>query len=69
MAKGLAVFLSSTMVDLFFRQFNGHTQVNANDLQNLRYPNVQELKSMGRRIGARFLCQEEIDHLVDKELF
>src|SRR5581483_622447 len=40
-AKGLAAFLNSTMVDMFFRQFNGHTQVNATDLRNLRYPTSQ----------------------------
>jgi adenine-specific DNA-methyltransferase len=37
-ARGLAAFLNSTLVDAYFRQFNGHTQVNATDLRSLRYP-------------------------------
>ncbi|HYX16453.1 MAG TPA: Eco57I restriction-modification methylase domain-containing protein, partial [Nostoc sp.] len=33
LARGLAVYLNSTLVDAFFRLFNGHTQVNATDLR------------------------------------
>ena len=48
LAGGLAAFLNSTLVDVYFRQFNGHTQVNATDLRNLRYPTRAELESLGR---------------------
>ena len=48
LARGLAVFLNSTLVDEFFRQFSGHTQVNASDLRNLPYPSQGELKQLGR---------------------
>ena len=68
LAKGLAAFLDSTVVDVYFRQFNGHTQVNATDLRNLRYPNRAELESLGRRIGDAFPSQGELDALVEKEL-
>src|SRR5262249_9185864 len=37
-AKGLAAYLNSSLVDAYFRQFSGHTQVNASDLRNLPYP-------------------------------
>lgn len=45
LAKGLAAYLNSPEVDQYFRQFNGHTQVNATDLRNLRYPTEDELIS------------------------
>jgi len=52
LAKGLALFLNSTLVDSYFRQFNGHTQVNATDLRMLRYPSPQILEALGRFIDA-----------------
>ena len=68
-AKGLAVFLNSTLVDAYFRQFNGHTQVNATDLRSLRYPRLDELVAVGERIGNEFPSQSELDDLADQELF
>ncbi len=38
LARGLAVFLNTTVVDEHFRRFNGHTQVNATDLKLMKYP-------------------------------
>jgi adenine-specific DNA-methyltransferase len=63
-AKGLAAFLNSTLVDSYFRQFSGHTQVNATDLRSLQYPVWGKLLALGRRIGRRFPAQEELDRLV-----
>ncbi len=68
MAKGLALFLSSTLVDSYFRQFNGHTQVNATDLRMLRYPSWEILESLGASIGDEFPSQREIDELLEKEI-
>lgn len=49
LARGLAAFLNSTLVDEYFRQFTGHTQVNAADLRNLRYPSREKLAEIGGR--------------------
>ena len=68
LAKGLAAFLNSTLVDVYFRQFNGHTQVNATDLRNMRYPTRAELELLGRKIGDAFPSQTELDALVEGEL-
>jgi len=65
-AKGLAAFLNSTLVDAYFRQFSGHTQVNAADLRSLRYPGWNSLVALGRRIGKSFPTQEELDRLIEE---
>lgn len=47
-AYGLAAFLNSRPLDQYFRQFNGHTQVNATDLRSLRFPSRLILHRLGR---------------------
>ena len=69
LAKGLAAFLNSTVVDLYFRQFSGHTQVNATDLRALKYPPRAKLERLGARIDDPAIAQTEIDDIVSKELF
>jgi adenine-specific DNA-methyltransferase len=68
LARGLAAFLNSTLVDAYFRQFNGHTQVNATDLRCLRYPKAEQLRALGQRIGAEFPPQSDLDEMVEQEL-
>ena len=48
LAGGLALFLNCSLVDRYFRQFNGHTQVNATDLRRLRYPDRATLERLRR---------------------
>jgi len=67
-AKGLAVYLNSTLVDLYFRQFSGHTQVNATDLRALHYPDRQTLQRLGGQVMKPFPTQEDVDHLLDLEI-
>ncbi|MGA9100241.1 MAG: Eco57I restriction-modification methylase domain-containing protein [Methanotrichaceae archaeon] len=68
LAKGLAAFLNSTLVDQYFRQFSGHTQVNATDLRNLRYPNEKKLMSLGSKMDGTLMQQDDLDYLANKEL-
>ena len=67
-AKGLAAYLNSTLVDAYFRQFSGHTQVNATDLRSLKYPDLATLNRIGGRIGEPFPNQDELDALIREEL-
>ena len=67
-AKGLAAYLNSTLVDAYFRQFSGHTQVNATDLRSLKYPDLATLNQIGGRIGETFPKQDELDALIREEL-
>ena len=68
LAGGLALFLNCTLVDRYFRQFNGHTQVNATDLRWLRYPDRATLERLGREHGALRLSQQEIDTIIEGEI-
>lgn len=68
LAKGLAVYLNSSVVDQYFRLFSGHTQVNAADLQNLKYPEVPYLEEMGARIRDKFPEQKQLDLILAEVL-
>ena len=68
LAKGLFAFLNSSVVDVYFRQFNGHTQVNATDLRSLRYPSTQQLLHMGEQLRRLDLSQDEVDRVVEETL-
>ena len=68
LARGLAAFLNSTIVDSFFRQFNGHTQVNATDLRSFKYPGIEDIRRIGSYIQDE-ATQEEIDSLLQREIF
>ncbi len=63
LANGLACFLNSTILDQHFRVFSGHTQVNATDLRNMKYPSLATILLLGKQYVAN-MEQEEIDHLV-----
>lgn len=64
LAKGLAIYLNSTIVDQYFRTFSGHTQVNATDLRNLKYPSSYLLEQIGQKVGDSFPSQECVDQYV-----
>ncbi|WP_423918270.1 Eco57I restriction-modification methylase domain-containing protein [Candidatus Poriferisodalis sp.] len=68
LAWGLAAYLNSTAVDLFFRQFNGHTQVNAADLESLRYPDVPSLLALGAEARSANFEQAATDLLVERHV-
>lgn len=63
LARGLAVFLNSSLLDAYFRQFNGHTQVNATDLRNLSYPSRRELELLGAQVEG-VLGQDALDRMM-----
>jgi len=67
-AKGLFVFLSSTLLDMYFRQFSGHTQVNATDLRQMHYPDKETIIVWGRKFDEVYKSQEAIDDLIDKTI-
>ncbi|NNN22442.1 MAG: N-6 DNA methylase, partial [Acidimicrobiales bacterium] len=64
-ARGLAAWLNSTVIDRYLRCFNGHTQINATDLRRLPFPASKELQCLGATLGAaKCADQDKIDGLV-----
>lgn len=61
-SKGIAIWLSSTAVEQWFRARSGSTQVNATDLNAMPTPPRAQLRSLGKmwRFG---LMQSEVDEL------
>ena len=64
-AKGLSTFLNSTILDEHFRLFSGHTQVNATDLRNMRYPSREQLRKLGQLAKNQPNDQATIDRLIE----
>ncbi|MEG0260965.1 MAG: hypothetical protein RR651_13940, partial [Lysinibacillus sp.] len=68
-AKGLCMYLNSSMVDFYFRTFSGSTQVNVADLKNsLKYPSKEDLIMLGFSLGLN-TEQEEIDSKLEHILY
>ncbi|MDE0196258.1 MAG: hypothetical protein OXP08_11985, partial [bacterium] len=68
LAWGLAAYLNTTATDMFFRQFNGHTQVNATDLRSLNYPTTGQLLTLGAAARETEHTQAAIDALFDRHV-
>jgi adenine-specific DNA-methyltransferase len=65
LARGLWVFLNSSLLDKYFRQMNGHTQVNATDLRTLRYPTREQLIQIGKAFQGEEFNQVHADDVVE----
>lgn len=69
LAKGLSLYLNSSLVDFYFRTFSGNTQVNVSDLKSLKYPAVEDLEILGQTYDLELPHQQEIDAIINKTLF
>lgn len=67
LAAGLTAYLNSRFVDDYIRQFSGHTQINATDLRELRYPTIAQLCTLGTAAGklSDTTDPDELDDLLD----
>ncbi|MGD6994027.1 Eco57I restriction-modification methylase domain-containing protein [Sutcliffiella horikoshii] len=68
-AKGLSLYLNSSLVDFYFRTFSGSTQVNVSDLKSLRYPTNNMLERLGASYRNALPSQEKIDQIINDFLF
>lgn len=47
-AFGLSAILNTTFIDNFFRSLNGNTQVNATDIRSLPFPDIEDIRKIGK---------------------
>lgn len=64
-ALGLCAYLNSSLLDEYFRVFNGHTQVNASDLRSLPYPTAEQLAQLGRAFSDGLPDQQSLDERLE----
>lgn len=67
-ARGLTAYLNTEFFDEAFRQFSGHTQVNATDLRGLRYPTTEQLRRFGGRLPNGIPWGSDLDGLLNEVL-
>ena len=65
LARGLAIYLNTTGVDVNFRRSSGHTQVNATDLKMMKYPSREALIKLG---DWAMRCGEPTQSMIDEQL-
>jgi adenine-specific DNA-methyltransferase len=65
LARGLAIYLNTTGVDENFRRSSGHTQVNATDLKQMKYPSRKALIALGEWAKD---CGEPTQNMMDEQL-
>ncbi len=61
---GLAAILNSSLLDSYFRIFNGNTQVSATELRNLPLPAPRIIEKVGSFIKSTNLSHQETDERV-----
>lgn len=48
--KGISNYLNLPIVESYFRILNGHTQVNANEINALPFPSLEQLEDLGKNV-------------------
>lgn len=65
---GLASLLNSRILDIYFRVFNGNTQVSATELRALPLPPLDAIMEIGKRWLSMASAVENIDALIEEVL-
>ncbi|MDN5973071.1 methyltransferase [Bifidobacterium crudilactis] len=69
LAAGLTLWLASSLVDDWYRQVSGSTQVNATDLRELPTPSKKTLTRIAQKLPLNAKpSQENIDHVISQIL-
>lgn len=69
LAKGLVIYLNSTIIDIYFRTFSGSTQVNAHDLRSLKYPSKEKIIMLSKYYDTEFETIDEFETMIERVIF
>jgi adenine-specific DNA-methyltransferase len=62
---GIAALFNSNLIDRYFRTISGNTQVNATEIQGMKFPDLRTLARIGRQVRRN---TAEAEAVVLKEL-
>lgn len=67
---GIMAYLNSKFVDKYFRTINGNTQVNAKEIENLPFPEIDKIEKIGEHLMnlKTPINQKIIDEIITKVL-
>ncbi|OGU16990.1 MAG: hypothetical protein A2X61_07495 [Ignavibacteria bacterium GWB2_35_12] len=66
---GLLVVLNSKLYDIYFRTFNGNTQVSSTEFRGIKMPDIDKLNKIGTEaLLLKKVTQDKIDLLIDNIL-
>jgi adenine-specific DNA-methyltransferase len=60
-AFGIAALLNCRLLDVYFRSFNGNTQVSATELRSIPLPTLDKIRKIGRVAEHKGLSVEALD--------
>lgn len=63
-AYGIAAFYNCRIPDIYFRTFNGNTQISATEIRNMPLPPLEVIQEAGRTIMNNHLSPEETEDLM-----
>ncbi|MBC8385385.1 MAG: Eco57I restriction-modification methylase domain-containing protein [Candidatus Cloacimonetes bacterium] len=64
---GLAALFNSSLFDLYFRTFNGNTQVSVTELKEIPLPPMEKIEAIGfELLNSKEFSQENIDSVINK---
>lgn len=65
---GLAVLFNSSLLDNYFRTYNGNTQVSATELRAMPLPELDTIIRLGKRVLKTICLEEKIDQIIEETL-
>lgn len=65
---GLSALFNSRLFDLYFRTFNGNTQVSATELRTITLPALDKIIQIGKQVLENSISIDIIDNIVQKTL-